>query len=363
MRIPSLDGLRAISIALVLTTHLAGSRHFLSADTLAHAGDLGNLGVRTFFVISGYLITRLLLVELDRTRTISLKAFYARRFLRIFPAFYVFVAALTILGAVGFLDMDRSDFVHAVTYTMNYHVTEHFPVRHLWSLSVEEQFYLLWPITLVLLGVRRSLWTLVGVMIAVPAVRVVLYATIPGHDELIRTSFETVCDALATGCVLAIIMPVVSQHGWFKRLVRHPLFALLPAAILLANLQNGHPNAFFLVCIPFMNVAIAVLIARYVEHPDLPAARVLNSRLFITVGVASYSLYLWQELFLIQFRPPQSMVQVFPLNLLMTMACAAASYLLVEQPFLRLKGRFTAWARSSNRSTPAPAPQCGTPPG
>jgi peptidoglycan/LPS O-acetylase OafA/YrhL len=357
MRIPSLDGLRAISIALVLTTHLAGSRHFLSADTVAHAGDLGNLGVRVFFVISGYLITRLLLIELGKTRTISLRAFYARRFLRIFPAFYVFVAVLTVLAAVGFLDMDRSDFVHAVTYTMNYHVTEHFAVRHLWSLSVEEQFYLLWPVTLALLGVRRSLWALVGVLAAVPVIRLVLYSAIPGHDELIRTSFETVCDALATGCVLAIVMPRLSGQAWFTRLVRHPLFALLPAAIVLANLQSGHPKAFFLVCIPFMNVAIAVLIARYIEHPDLPAARVLNTRVFVTIGIASYSLYLWQELFLIQFRPPQSMVQVFPLNLLMAMACAAGSYLLVEQPFLRLKGRFTAWARSSSRSTPAPAPQ------
>ena len=74
----------------------------------------------------------------------------------------------------------------------------------------------------------------------------------------------------------------------------------------IANLQGNHPKVFSLVCIPFMNVAIALLIARYVQCSDLPAGRVLNSKPFVAVGVASYSLYLWQQLFLIQSRSPQS---------------------------------------------------------
>src|SRR2546425_10051183 len=97
-RIPSLDGLRALSISLVLVAHLAGTHHFFTTQAVAQLGDLGNLGVRMFFVISGFLITKLLLVELDRTQRISLKAFYIRRLLRIFPAFYVFIIIASLLG-------------------------------------------------------------------------------------------------------------------------------------------------------------------------------------------------------------------------------------------------------------------------
>src|SRR6267154_4420619 len=90
-RLPSLDGLRAVAVLLVCAGHLAGTRHFISSGAMAHAGDVGNLGVRIFFVISGFLITHLLLVERGRAGSISLKAFYMRRALRILPAFYVFV--------------------------------------------------------------------------------------------------------------------------------------------------------------------------------------------------------------------------------------------------------------------------------
>jgi peptidoglycan/LPS O-acetylase OafA/YrhL len=345
-RIPSLDGMRALSIALVLAAHLSGTRHFFSTATLQPLGDLGNLGVRTFFVISGFLITRLLLLELEKTRRISLKAFYARRFLRIFPAFYAFIAVVSILAPLGFVQLDRSDVVHAVTYTMNYHSTENFIVFHLWSLSVEEQFYLLWPVTLVLLGLRRSVWALAVVLFIVPVIRLAIYVRFPGQEELIRMSFQTVCDALATGCLLAIALPTVLRSERLRQALRSPFIAALPAAVLIANVQTNHPKAFFVLCIPFMNVAIAVLIARYVQWPDLPAARILNTRPLVAIGIASYSLYLWQQLFLIQFRPPQSPLQVFPLNLMMAVLCAAVSYACIEKPFLRLKGRFEPVARS-----------------
>src|SRR5690349_21179032 len=91
-RIPSLDGFRALAISLVFLGHTAGTRHFLTNAEVGRVGDVGNLGVRLFFVISGFLITRLLLVEAASYNRISLKAFYMRRVLRIFPACYVFIA-------------------------------------------------------------------------------------------------------------------------------------------------------------------------------------------------------------------------------------------------------------------------------
>ena len=117
--------------------------------------------------------------------------------------------------------------------------------------------------------------------------------------------------------------------------------------IALANVQTDHPHFLWLVGIPVMNVLIALVIARYVRHPHLPLARLLNTPAAVTIGTLSYSLYLWQELFFIQWRPTASVFQQFPLNVAAACACALLSYALVEQPFLRLKTRFG--------SAPAPA--------
>jgi peptidoglycan/LPS O-acetylase OafA/YrhL len=341
-KIPSLDGLRAIAIVLVLLSHLGGTRHFLSSATMAWAGDVGNLGVRLFFVISGFLITQLLLRELRHNQRISLKNFYIRRVLRIFPAFYVFIVCATLLTGVGFATIDRSDFVHAVTYTMNYHanLSGNFSLRHLWSLSVEEQFYLLWPLTLAVLMPSRAARALVAVILLVPVLRVALYMSAPGYENIADTGFEGVCDALATGCLLAMAMPRLVRMEWFNRVVLSPLFPLLFAAIFIANKQRDHPKFFWLLCVPFMNVAFALTVLRYVQAPLLPLGRLLNRQPLISIGVLSYSLYLWQQLFLIQWRPVTSVFVVFPLNILMAFACAAVSYRLIEKPFLQLKHRF-----------------------
>jgi peptidoglycan/LPS O-acetylase OafA/YrhL len=360
-RIPSLDGLRALSITLVLLAHLAGTQHFFGMPAMAPLGDLGNLGVRTFFVISGFLITRLLLAELDRTRRISLKAFYIRRLLRIFPAFYVFIICASLLSLIGFAQLDRTDFLHAVTYTMNYHVPaeSNFSLRHLWSLSVEEQFYFLWPLTLGVLGIRRSRWVLAGVIATVPFVRIVRYQMGPGSEALIGMAFETVCDALATGCLLATLLPSLLKSRWYVRVIASPLFPVLLVAVLIANRQTDHPNLFWIACIPFMNVVIALTISRYVQFPALFGGRVLNTTPLVAIGVASYSLYIWQQLFLIQFRAPVSIVHVFPLNVIAAGTCAALSYQVVEKPFLRLKRYFQSEAvedRAAREEPSAPSP-------
>ena len=146
---PSLDGLRAFSIVLVLIAHVSLQYPWLRR----FVEHVGNYGVRIFFVISGFLITGLLLKELTKTGRISLKSFYIRRTLRIFPAFYVYVLTVVILAWAGILILLPGDLLHAVTYTMNYHMVRSWWLNHMWSLSVEEQFYLLWPTVL------RHLWS------------------------------------------------------------------------------------------------------------------------------------------------------------------------------------------------------------
>jgi peptidoglycan/LPS O-acetylase OafA/YrhL len=154
------------------------------------------------------------------------------------------------------------------------------------------------------------------------------------------TDFEGVCDALATGAVLAIVLPRLRAWPAFTRLLASPLLLLLFPVVFVANLQREHPHFFWLACIPLMNISVALIVARYVERPDLGFGRLLNTRAAVAIGTLSYSLYLWQELFLVQWRPPVSVWQEFPLNVIGAVACAVASYKLVEQPFLKLKARF-----------------------
>jgi hypothetical protein len=115
-RIPSLDGLRAVSIGLVLLAHLAGTRSFPVTVESGHILALGELGVHVFFVISGFLITRLLLEELGSTGRISLSNFYFRRTMRIFPAYYCFLLVLAALSWGGIVQLASGDMAHALTY-------------------------------------------------------------------------------------------------------------------------------------------------------------------------------------------------------------------------------------------------------
>jgi peptidoglycan/LPS O-acetylase OafA/YrhL len=187
----------------------------------------------------------------------------------------------------------------------------------------------------------------------VPGIRVALYHLFPGYEGHLNTAFETVCDALATGCLLAILLPTLRQRRWFTAIISSRAFPLLLLAVWIVNKQTDHPHFLWLLGIPFMNVIIALTIARYVVFPGTPGGRLLNTTPLVSIGVWSYSLYLWQQLFLTQWRPPTSIVQVFPLNVVLACTCGILSYALVEKPFLQLRDRVrSARARSSANAGP-----------
>ena len=194
-RIPSLDGLRAVAILMVCLSHLAQTK----GSPIHNFSSFGNLGVRIFFVISGMLITRLLLDELHRDGSISLKGFYFRRTLRIFPAMWFYMGVVLLLEAAGVLSLLPKDALHAFTYTVNYDQHRSWYIGHLWSLSVEEQFYLLWPMAIWLGGARVAMRTAIASVILAPLLRLVLILSVPGAPIL--EWFPTTCDALATGCL------------------------------------------------------------------------------------------------------------------------------------------------------------------
>jgi peptidoglycan/LPS O-acetylase OafA/YrhL len=200
----SLSGLRAISIILVIAGHAAGSgegRTFGYKFLFEHAG----LGVRIFFVISGYLITTLLLRERESFGWISLKLFYIRRALRILPAFYAFVLCIVILERLGLFSLPNHNLVYVVTYTVNFISNGTWWTGHLWSLSVEEQFYLLWPLALRFLTMRACVGLALIAIVAGILIRGLFVITgVQLIDPDIRTAFPFVSGAIAMGCLLVL---------------------------------------------------------------------------------------------------------------------------------------------------------------
>ena len=336
-RMPSLDGLRAISIVLVVVGHLVGTRGFAFPDL--GIGDYAHLGVVVFFVISGFLITSLLISEYDTHGSVSLKLFYARRSLRIFPASYTYLAVVSALWLGGQITLKAPDLWHGFTYTVNYLPDGSWEVSHLWSLSVEEQFYLLWPFAFAALGPRKATWAAAGVVcfgiFARISNRVFLIGT-PYHDQ---PWFPMVADSLAVGCLLARLRGWLEEQAWYVRSFQPGYSLLLLVLILLLNRYSSYTvvSVFGTTVIYF---SLAVLIHRCVYDANDRMGWFLNCKPVAFVGVLSYSLYLWQQLFVNRYSG--AWVNAFPQNLMFAVAAALASYFLVEKPLLRLRHRLRA---------------------
>jgi len=324
-RIPSLDGLRAASIALVMASHLSLPVRVLSGI------DYGNLGVRVFFVISGFLITTLLVAELETSGSVSLRAFYARRCLRILPAYYTFLLAMTLLIPTGWLRASFAGLLPAATFSMNY-----FPVTmtlaHSWSLAVEEQFYLLWPLTLVSFGVRRSVYGCAALLLIAPIFREL--AALGLWPTPVTTAFESVCDALAVGCLLAILRKRLWDKVLYRACVGSPYVLLIPVAAL-AGTAAVPTAALHTLSISVLNIGIGLGLDRYIRFPTTLVGRILNWGPMRWVGTVSYSLYLRQQPFMFNTLRLHWYVKVAG-----SFACGAASFYWVERPALRLRRSF-----------------------
>jgi peptidoglycan/LPS O-acetylase OafA/YrhL len=296
---------------------------------------LGQHGVDVFFVISGFLITYLLLRELDGRGTISLKRFYLRRFFRIFPAFYVFLLVLAILWRAGVVAIDARTYISAATYTSNYYRgASGWLLGHCWSLSLEEQFYLLWPPCLALLGRRTSTFLAFSIIALSPASRLISYLLAPHFRGMEGIMLHTRLDTIMFGCAIALVY----SHPAFDRLLKrflHPALAVFAAFFFLV--LSPYAEARFAaryawpIGYTLRGLCVSIVLLYVVRNPASVAGRFLNTRLIRHLGVVSYSLYLWQQL----FTGPQTFW--FPLNLFVLVACAEASFFLIERPAFKLR--------------------------
>lgn len=343
---PSLNGLRAISILLVIIHHLAIISkifaEYLEIKWLSpfiHFLQDGQLGVNVFFVISGFLITSLMLQEEAATKSISLKKFYIRRILRIFPAYYFLLFVYYFLCQVKYIEVNPASWLTSMIYIKYLNWDLEWITAHLWSLSLEENFYLLWPFVF-MAGEKVRKNIALSIVLIVPLIRMAIhFYPVSWMDDL---SPFTRIDGIVTGCICALFKDVLiekmSPH-WTKLFYFSIVYILA-----LEYFSISGNNSIEFISVPFgltfgttANLLIAVILMYSVFGPQGRWFKFLNLKPVSFVGQLSYSLYLWQQIFIswIGFR-----ATTFPQNLLFLLLAALTSYYLIEKPFIKLKTRY-----------------------
>ena len=349
--IPSLDGWRAVSIILVLGSHSVRSVGF--PDSWKSAATFlfdGSLGVRCFFIISGFLITTLLLRENWKTGRIHLSSFYIIRSLRIFPVYFTFVGFIALLEYFSIFDQPNQHWWKLLTFTSNYSTCGNWPTGHTWSLACEEQFYLLWPSLMTTLGLfvwkPAVQWLLLLPLILAPASRVFTYLdTFPDNPLFNLFSLLNYIDSLAIGCLLAYLHPALQR--WFAS--PDGVWVLLLAVFAIIT---PHILGYLLILAPFtisfsptsQALGLAVLISWTMQKPQSHVGQFLNLRPIVWLGALSYSIYIWQQFFFSQpamFGWSSPALLRFPFCFIGVLASATCSYYFLEKPLLQLRKRLS----------------------
>lgn len=357
--IPSLDGLRAIAVLMVIASHLGVMRRIGRLSDALHLGirssllqiDIGDLGVSIFFVISGYLITTLLITEAREKGTISLSRFYQRRSFRIFPPYYCYLLTVVALRLAKYSAISRGSLISAMFYVSNYYSyvksrpgSTGWLVGHTWSLSLEEQFYLLWPLSLRYLGQRRSAYVALLLILAAPLSRILTLHMNPisGVDGQITRMFHTRIDTIITGCLLALCL----RSTRLRRFMNHcssfmSAGMLATIALVIVALENSRSQRFDLsIGLTLESFLLGYIIYFSIQNAGTVWGRLLNSRVFRHIGVISYSLYLWQQL----FTGSHTVLHSYPLLLFTVIfATGELSYWLVERSSVLLRDWFDRW--------------------
>lgn len=337
--VPSLDGLRAISILLVLGAHFISDRVFP-----------GGLGVYIFFVISGFLITRLLIAENSETGRISLPLFYLRRVLRLYPVIIVFTICIITLDIVLGRPYDLIEPLGALGYFSNYlsvYLISHgvdrlMPYDVFWSLSVEEHFYILFPLAFLWLrgDPSRLLSALLGLFVVCLGLRLGLVWLHPNYLNTVAIYLESQyrLDSIGFGVALAL----ACQLGSGRRLLRslaHPFATVISVTTIATCLAVRDPWFRDTLRYTVLGCAIDVLLAGVLFGDALrPLQWALNTEPLMWLGRLSYSIYIWHE-GVTSFLPRTGYPawQMTAVSLSATAVAAIVSYYLVERPFLHLR--------------------------
>jgi peptidoglycan/LPS O-acetylase OafA/YrhL len=344
--LPTLDGWRAIAILLVLWHHATMSLYTAESDYWGSSvSRYGAFGVDVFFAISGLLITTLLLRQ-----GVQLRPFYIRRAFRILPPLFVFLAVAVVLGRM----QPGPELWSSLFLFRNYlpnglggHTS-----GHLWSLSIEEHFYLLWPATLAYFAQRRSAHPVAYLAIAAGMWRLVdaQYALTSGIFNDLPEHFRTDLrlDSLLWGCFAAFLLKNAKVCVQARGPQVQPWFWVALDSVLLGVVLYSYLTGLWIAMLLPMLLLLTLL------NPEWSVSRVLDSAPLRAIGRISYSLYLWQQLFLVPgwITPPTSLVG----NLAATFVAAIASYFLIERPAIALGRRLArSYGMASRRSNTSDA--------
>ena len=249
----------------------------------------GQYGVTIFLVLSGFLITSRLCSESESTGRIHLGRFYLRRFFRLMPCAWYYLFFISILS-LSARQLAGFGLVPSLFFFRNYSNTPltNALTGHFWSLSLEEQFYMTWPLLLVWLGARRSQWLAAAVSVLIAGYRFAAWGRYDQVPMCFRT--EVRADALLVGCLAALLLNDDSLRGYFTKVVK---VGFLPAAcVFLFCVFQLQPLPTLYECL-----AVVVLIGYTTSNPSGLLARFLELRWIMVVGRTSYSIYIWQQIF------------------------------------------------------------------
>jgi peptidoglycan/LPS O-acetylase OafA/YrhL len=370
--LPTLDGWRALAIGLVLIEHgknsISEATNGLSTPLIERFPDIGLFGVRIFFAISGFLICSRLIDELIVRGRISLKGFYIRRFFRIIPPLMALMIVVLGLSAFGAIHVPIRQWLAGIFFAANYlkdPAHSCWYVAHLWSLAVEEHFYLLFPGILAVAGFAR------GQRVSfIAAATIVVWRSIAFRYSINRPGFSSgyfwyrtdiLADGLFWGCVVAFLY-APSNRDRLRAFLGPVRWSLLCMGLILSvPLQNHSPGwKFGMFLFSAQALLIPIVMVGTVMHSGWVASRILESHVLRWVGRLSYSLYLWQQVFFID-QPssfvPLQFLQRFPTNVLATLGFATLSYYALELPMMRLGHRLArpvTPGRTELASVPAP---------
>jgi peptidoglycan/LPS O-acetylase OafA/YrhL len=348
-KIPSLDGVRAISFLIVFAAHSG-------LDWIVP----GRLGVNIFFLLSGYLITTLMIRERAKSGWISLKLFYARRALRIFPPMYSIASAtlLYLWFSHQMAGITAGGLCSQLFYYQNYwyHGGLIPGLGPLWSLAVEEHFYLFFPPLMLLfldrwrMNYSQIAKALIWICVAILVWRCVVVAYMPEGLRWARDQSDTRADSILFGCVLACLEQTGACERMFtrRRLERY----VLPVCLLTLLVTVAARNVVFRETLRYTLQALSLApMLYYVVHmPETVVGRVLNTRILGRLGILSYSLYLLHATVLLEMnRLLHAKVLAAIVAFVVAVILSEATHILVERPTERLRKRFA--------HTEAPRPQ------
>ncbi len=355
--IPSLDGLRAVAVILVIVYHLK----------VPYIPE--GRGVLTFFVLSGFLITWLLLKESERYGEISIRDFYIRRVLRIFPAFYVFWAlyiGLLVLFNSRLSKPEWADCLSALFYVRNYRsaLVPGSHMAHTWALSLEEQFYLFWPWLFAAFqrDLRKLTRVLLALIVTVDIYRIVLFFGFHASAEWLNYTFDCRIDHLLVGCLLAVVLKRGSLERAWAFATARVWFSLVPFGLIIASIALGFRfHLPYRIAIGFVvdPLLTAVLIVQVIAFGHSWLWGWLNSRVVRYIGRVSYSMYLFHVftnglVSRVLGQQPRWIVVLSAIGLAVLLG--SISYYMVELNFLRLKSRFAHARVAKPQLTPTYRP-------